>query len=363
MASCIRQPTAFCSEVLVTDHDVIVAGAGPAGSSLAIQLARQGRSVLLLDRSSFPREKACGEGVMPAGVAVLERLCIAIEGAAFYGVRYRHGSRMATGRFPGNAHGIGVRRSRLDTALLEAARAERNVEILTNTPVDAPLRKGSAVVGLIAGGRDFRAPLIVVADGANSRLRHKLGWDASGPSRRFGIRRHYRATAPAEPWVEVYLAPGCETYVTHLPDREVLVATLGDSRCPVRPEFRDLEPLDAPLGAAPLSVRASRRFDTGCVLLGDAAGSCDPITGGGISQALLSSELLAQRLAVEFPPSIETLANFDCARERMLLSYRRLTSGVLALAARPRLFDPVLAVLNHSPALFSRLLAVAGGTA
>ncbi len=209
--------------------------------------------------------------------------------------------------------------------------AEPNVEVLTNTPVDAPLLKG---IGVIAGDQEFHAPLVVAADGANSLLRHKLGWDDSRPSRRFGIRRHYRANGPAEPWVDVYLAPDRETYVTHLPDREILVATLGDSRCELPQGLRDLEPLDVPLGAAPLSVRANRRFALGCVLLGDAAGSCDPITGGGISQALLSSELLAQHLAINFPPSIETLAAFDRARERMLAGYRWLTAGVLALAAR-----------------------------
>ena len=347
----------------MTGHDVIIAGAGPAGSSLAVQLARQGRTVLLLDRSAFPREKACGEGVMPAGVAVLERLGVAVEGAPFFGVRYHHGSRVATGRFPGNAHGIGVRRARLDTALLEAARAERNVEIQTGVAVDAPVLRGSAIIGVAAGDRKFRAPLLVAADGANSRLRHKLGWDDPRPSRRFGVRRHYRALAPAEPWVDVYLGHGCETYVTRLPDREILIGTLGNSRCPLPAEFRDLEPIDTLRGAAPLAVRARRRFSDGCVLLGDAAGSCDPITGGGISQALLASELLAQHLATDFPPSIETLARFDQARERMLTNYRRLTSGLLAITTRPRLFDPVLTILNYSPALFSRLMAVAGGTA
>jgi flavin-dependent dehydrogenase len=253
---------------------------------------------------------------------------------------------------------VGIRRCQLDAALLEAARAESNVEIRTGTPVSRPLPNG-----VIAADQEFRAPLVIAADGANSLIRHKLGWDSSGPARRFGIRRHYRANTPPEPWVDVFLAPDCETYATHLPGNEILVATLGNSRCELPAAFRNLEPLDAPLGAAPLSVRASRRFDSGIVLLGDAAGSCDPITGGGISQALLSSELLAKHLATEFPPTMETLARFDSARERMLLSYRRLTSGVLALAARPKLFDPVLSVLNHSPALFSRLLAMAGGTA
>jgi flavin-dependent dehydrogenase len=347
----------------MTQHDVIIAGAGPAGSSLAIHLARQGRSVLLLDRCEFPREKACGEGVMPAGVAALRRLGIVMDGAAFFGVRYHHGASVASGRFPGAAHGLGIRRSLLDLTLLEAARAQPNVEVRTGLPVDAPLTSGDRICGVSAGGVAHHAALLVAADGANSLLRHKLGWDASRATRRFGIRRHYRAPAGVEPWVDVYLEAGHETYAAPLPNQELLIATLGDSKSDLPEPLRHLEPLDAPLGAAPLVVRARQRYGPGCVLIGDAAGNCDPITGGGISQALLSSELLAAHLAPAFPPALETLAAFDTARERMLAGYRRLTSGVLALAERPRLFAPALALLDRSPRLFSRLLAVAGGAA
>jgi 2-polyprenyl-6-methoxyphenol hydroxylase-like FAD-dependent oxidoreductase len=91
------------------------------------------------------------------------------------------------------------------------------------------------------------------------------------------------------------------------------------------------------------------------VLLGDAAGNCDPITGGGITQALLSAQLLCTH--------IDSLQEFDRAREAMLASYRRLTAGVLALADHPSLLRPALSVLHHTPWLFSRLLAAAGGTA
>src|SRR5713101_4431980 len=72
--------------------DLLIAGAGIAGSALAIHLARRGHSVVLLERSRFPREKPCGEGLMPAGVAALERLGIdtAGLGAEFYGIRYHY---------------------------------------------------------------------------------------------------------------------------------------------------------------------------------------------------------------------------------------------------------------------------------
>src|SRR5215471_8789653 len=73
--------------------DVLIVGGGIAGSALAILLGRQGLSVELFERGRFPKEKACGEGLMPAGVGVLERLGVAeaVGGAPFYGVRYHFG--------------------------------------------------------------------------------------------------------------------------------------------------------------------------------------------------------------------------------------------------------------------------------
>lgn len=336
--------------------DVIIVGAGPAGSALAIHLARQGRQVLLLDRAEFPREKACGEGLMPAGVAALSRLGIAVHGAPFYGVRYRYAGRTAQGEFPRGLHGLGVRRFHLDATLMDAARAEPNVLVKTSTHVQGPLHDENGVVGILADGREYRAPLTIAADGANSVLRHRLGWDASQRSKRHGFRRHYRATSPTPEWVDVRLAPEQETYTTPLPDGEMLVASLGTSHI----EPMGLEPLDAPLGAAPLQVRARTRHCQGCVLLGDAAGNCDPITGGGIAQALLSAELLARHLRA-WPPTAETLGRFDLEREAMLASYRRLTSAVLALNAHPAFWHPALFALDRSPWLFSKLLGIAGG--
>ncbi|MEI9811843.1 MAG: NAD(P)/FAD-dependent oxidoreductase [Acidobacteriota bacterium] len=341
--------------------DVVIAGAGIAGSALAISLARQGRQIVLLDRARFPREKACGEGLMPAGVDALERLGVPIRGEPFYGIRYHHGGRVATGEFPQHRHGLGVRRWFLDAALLEAARSEPNVDVITEALVEAPLFEHDHVCGVRADGIEYRAPLVIAADGANSILRHNLGWDTSRSSRRHALRRHYRVPHRQQPFVDAYLFPDQETYVTPLPDNQVMVATLGDSPREVPAEWFIHEAIDAPIGASPLVVRATQRVAPGIALLGDAAGNCDPITGGGMAQALLSSELLAAHLRNEFPPSLETLRAFDRDREAMLASYRRLTAGVLALSQHPALFGPALRFLQRTPRVFSYLVGVAGG--
>src|SRR3954469_14821691 len=108
--------------------DVLIVGAGPSGSAAAIGLARTGRRVLLIDKSEFPREKACGEGVMPAGVDALKRLGIAVDGAPFRGIRYHYDGSYLQGEFPNAQRGMGIRRWLLDAALFSAAKREPNVE-------------------------------------------------------------------------------------------------------------------------------------------------------------------------------------------------------------------------------------------
>jgi len=330
--------------------DVIIAGAGPAGSALAIHLARQGREVLLLDRSTFPREKPCGEGLMPAGVEALRRLGVSVRGKPFAGVTYHAAGKTVPGTFPDRATGLGIRRHHLDHALVEEARASG--AHVVQAMVEAPLMENGAVIGVRASGVDHHAKLTVAADGANSVLRHKLGWDASTKSHRYALRQHFR-TAKTFDRVHVYLERDHETYVTPLPDDEVLVAVLRDKPGANSIRF-DGDPIDTPLGASPLSVRATRRHCPGCVLLGDAAGNCDPITGGGMSQALIAAEMLASRL--------DDLEAFDREREHMLTNYRRLTAATLTLSRHPAFIPPALSLLNAWPGLFTHLLGVAGGT-
>src|SRR5262245_43907258 len=203
--------------------DVLIAGSGIAGSALAVLLGRAGLQVELFERGVFPREKACGEGLMPAGVGVLERhgLAEVVGGAPFYGVRYYAGALAAEGRFPTiaglPAAGRGQRRCRLDHALFAAAASTPGVAATMAARVEAPLQEGGRIVGLVVQGQQRRAPLVVAADGLRSPLRHQLGLDGPPPRhRRVGLRTHYRL-APGQnqpPWVEVFLGRGHELYVT-----------------------------------------------------------------------------------------------------------------------------------------------------
>jgi flavin-dependent dehydrogenase len=365
--------------------DVVIVGGGIAGSALAILLGRQGLEVELYERSSFPREKPCGEGLMPAGVAVLERLGAPASGAPFEGVRYHFGAMAcAVGRFPVveglPTSGLGIRRKHLDAALFRRACRCPGVRGVCGLGVEGPLVEGGRVTGVIAGGVARRARLVAAADGLHSTIRNRLGLTMASQHERFGVRAHFRLAAgrPVADWVDVYLGAGHEVYVTPLPEGELLVAMLAGSEWygkPTRIAFREAigshpdlaarlegaEQISELAGASPLEGSTRARILPGLVLLGDAAGFVDPITGGGMTQALLSAELLAQHLERQFPPDLEALRRYDRERERMLRDYRLLTRGLLGLTRRPWLAACAMRCLRAKPGLFSHLVGVSAG--
>jgi flavin-dependent dehydrogenase len=367
--------------------DVLIAGGGIAGSSLAVMLGRAGLAVELFERGLFPKEKPCGEGLMPAGVGVLQRydLADALGGEPFYGIRYYAGALMAEGRFPlvagRPAAGRGQRRYYLERAVFGAAAATRGVTAQTGVRVAAPLVEAGRVVGLAVEGEQRRAPLTVVADGLHSRLRRLLELDGPPPRRRrVGLRTHYRL-APGQvqpPWVEVFLGRGYELYVTPLPRGEILVAGLAEQeavggaaaasmrrwlaeQAPLSARLEGAEQISSLIGMAPLSSQARAGVMRGAVLLGDAAGFLDPITGGGMAQALLTAELLAGYITRRLGSGDAWLWAFEHARRALLRDYQILTRMVLGLSAHPRLARGALRLLRATPALFTHLIGVSGG--
>jgi flavin-dependent dehydrogenase len=366
--------------------DVVIAGGGIAGSALAIFLGRRGFEVEIFERAQFPREKTCGEGMMPAGVAVLERLGLAeaIGGTEFCGVRYHFGRSIAEGRFPQEAGkpatGRGQRRKHLDHVLLQEAARTSGVRVHTGVCVEGLLWEKGRVAGLLVGGKAERGRLVVAADGAHSRLRHALGLDVAPRRKRIGLRAHFRLAQGQEhsPWVEVFVSRGYELYITPLPERELLVAALADAEALEPPAERSFEKwrrahpglaarLDeaeqiSPLAmTSPLSGRARSGVAPGVVLLGDAAGFVDPITGGGMTQALLAAELLAGHTAARLGADEAWLLEFERERRAMLRDYFALTELVLRLSKYPRLCEGVFAALAHVPPVFSHFIGVAAG--
>jgi menaquinone-9 beta-reductase len=367
--------------------DVLIAGAGIAGSTLAILLGRAGFSVDLFERSTFPREKPCGEGIMPPGVEVLDRLGVrdAVGGAPFAGVRYLVGGVVAEARFPRMAGrestGLGQRRLRFDQALFDEAGATRGVSAYAGCAAESVAIEAGRVRGLFVKHELQRARLIVVADGLGSPLRHQLGLDGRPPRRvRAGLRAHFRLPTGSvqPPWVEVYLGRGYEFYVTPLPDGEVLVAALAEraamragadasfagwlAQQPALSErLNGARRLNAYLGRSPLASPARAGVLPGGVLLGDAAGYLDPITGGGITQALLSAELLANFMPRILSDEEPWLTRFDRERRALLRDYELVTRAVLGISRYEWTSKAAVRLMRASPPLFSHLLGVAAG--
>ena len=223
------------------DADVIVVGAGIAGAATAIALGRRGRSVLLLNRAGFPRDKPCGEGLMPNGVDVLAKLGVLSDlrpdqARRIDGVRYSLASgESAAAGFPATARGVestalGIRRLVLDTALLERAAATPGVQILTRCRVNA-IRFEPDRVQVGAGNAVFRSRTVVGADGLHSAVRTMLGWGAAG--RGCATASSVTSAAAGRPCrrgSRSCLAGAMEAYVTPLAGRRGAGRAAGRAR-------------------------------------------------------------------------------------------------------------------------------------
>lgn len=356
--------------------DVAVVGAGPAGLAVAIGAAQYGLSVLVLERHASLPDKACGEGLMPPGLAALDALgALALVPAAargpIEGIRYvQEDGAVAEGRLPGRG-GCAIRR----TALVEAL-ARRAID----AGVDLRFQHGVRVhtwlpdgVRLDTDHGPLEAALLVAADGLASPIRIREGLDAGLPRRRrYGLRQHF-FRAPWTRFVEVHLSAGCEAYVTPTADDQVGVAMLwedGDlGNEPRMPELiarfprlaealAGCAPASSPRGAGPLARHARAVVGDRLALVGDAAGYVDAITGEGLSVSLVAAHALATCLpavlaadgdARAFAPYAHTFA-------RLFRRYRWTTETLLALARRPALRRLVVRALARSPRAFEAVL-------
>lgn len=335
--------------------DVLVAGGGPAGLATAIHAALLGLEAVVVEPRTGPVDKACGEGLMPAGVAALAAMGVTVPGRALHGIDYldhRGGVRAAFGHAPG----LGARRVALHEALQERA-AGLGVKTVTGRVTDVVQdRDGVEAAGL-------RARWLVAADGLHSPLRRSLGLDAPpGGVRRYGLRRHYRV-APWTDFVEVHWSRRGEAYVTPVGDELVGVAILSAARRPYDELLADFGGLAGRLrgpavtavrGAGPFRQRARARRAGRVLLVGDAAGYVDALTGEGVSLAVRSAEVLARCLAEDRPEE------YEGAWRRLSRTHRVLTGALARVAGRPGTARLVVPAARRLPGVFAsivRLLA------
>ena len=319
--------------------DLLVAGAGPAGLATALYAARAGLQVTVLDPRRDPIDKACGEGLMPGAVRALGDLGVPLAGRAFRGIRYLDGRRTATAFFPDGA-GLGVRR----TVLQEAMRARAtDLGVRFEAVATTDVRQDDDAV--IADGR--RARYLVAADGLHSPIRRALGLERKprGPMR-WGLRQHF-SIPPWTSLVEVHWATHSEAYVTPISADQIGVAVLSSTRAPFAEQLRafpaildrlhDAEVASTVRGAGTLRQRTSRRTSGRVLLVGDASGYVDALTGEGIAVSLACARSAAAAIVADRPLDYEKAWARDTRRYRVitetLLTTRRFAGRAIVPAA------------------------------
>ncbi len=360
----------------------LVVGGGPAGSVTALLLARAGRPVVLIDRRSFPRAKPCGECANPGTVEHLRTLDLAelvelqrpgrLEGWELRGPR----GRTWRVRFPDDVRTWTVDRTSFDHALLEAA-AVAGADVRTGVTFEglASLDEAGGRARVRAGGStsSVRFGRLVGADGLHSRVRAELHLDAVGATRKAGVALHVRGVDRPPGWGALDLDRDLTIGLSPLDpegDRWTLVVvTRGGVRPPTGarqaivaatrrlPGVATATAASDVLGCGPFDRPVERPWRPGAVLVGDAAGYFDPVTGQGIGRAIGSARLAADALlAGGGPRDLAVYARRLRAARRGGVRVQRLIDAALR---RPALLARLLPALHRSGAL-SDLVAVTG---
>lgn len=348
------------------DADVIVVGAGPAGSATAHYLARAGLDVLLLEKATFPREKVCGDGLTPRAVAELITMGVPIRQEDGWirnrGLRTIGGGHTIQLEWPELAaypsYGLARSRMNLDTTLAHHARdnGARLVEAMT---VTGPVRseRTGRIVGVTArptaqardagAERTYRARVVVAADGVSARLATQMGV-AKRDDRPMGVavRTYFRSARHDDEWMESHLelwdgVPGASNllpgygWIFALGDGTVNVGlgSVSSTARATRLDYKDLfarwlahapaewgftpeNQVGGLRGAAlPMAFNRTPHYSDGLVLVGDAGGMVSPFNGEGIAYGMQAGRLAAEAIA-------QALARAsDHSRERALSTY------------------------------------------
>lgn len=328
--------------------DVVVVGGGPVGLAAALYAHRAGLEVTVYEPRAGAIDKACGEGLMPGAVSALADLGVDPVGQSLRGIRYVAGDASADARFR-HGPGRGVRRTTLHDAL---AAAVESVGISVVPRSVGEVRQDGG--GVRVDGATAR--YLIAADGLHSPVRRMLGMDAPvHGARRYGLRCH----AEVAPWtdhVEVHWADAVEAYLTPVGPRLVGVAMLTSRRASFDELLTGFPVIRARLagsamsrvrGAGPLRQRSVRRVSGRVLLVGDASGYVDALTGEGIALGLAQARAAVAAIAAGRPSSYER------SWQRATWRYRLLTASLLGASRLPPVRRSIVPAAARLPRVFS----------
>jgi menaquinone-9 beta-reductase len=320
-------------------YDVIIIGAGPAGSAVSALLAREGMRALLLEKSRFPREKVCGEFITPDCLNVFDRLGVreqmfdagakVVDRWTLFAPDGRGVAVPMEWIADGHRHAIGISRARMDLILLECAR-RAGVEAREGFHVSPRLLRENGTI-FIEGKADgetverFSAPLVIDASGRNGVFSNQIARRTSllGGSRLFGCKVHLRAVEGMRGIGELFFYRDgyggmCDVendrsnlcFITTEAtlreargDREKLLDLTMRSNPAARRRLRDAVIDGEWVGTGPITY-GRRRPIPGVISIGDAGAFIDPFTGSGILLALRNAELAAEIIREAFSEGV-----------------------------------------------------------
>ena len=365
------------------DADVAVVGAGPAGTAAALFAARRGYRVIVFDKQAFPRDKPCGEGLMPGGRPVLRELGLEdaiVSGGAppLQGIQFGlAGQQPVAVPFPehgGEQAGLGIRRLAFDARLVDALGHHAQIEFCPQTEARDIRASDGGIASVITATGEVRARIVAVADGLRSPFRHRLGWTVGPrPPHRYGVVAHWTMDAPVDPWVRITFDDGLEVYEGPVAGNQRMVALLcyqdrmrefggrlearyREVARALRPALRDAELVGAVSAVGPFWYRATTVAQGGVFLIGDAASFTDPITGEGVAAGLRQARAFGAALE-----SVKPERTYRQAHRRLTNDPRRVAALFLRLSRTPALVERAMRSHQRAPQTLPTLLGIGFG--
>ena len=365
------------------DAGVAVVGAGPAGAAAALFAARRGHRVIIFDKQDFPRDKPCGEGLMPSGRPALRELGLE-DDVVFGGAPSLQGIQFGLPDQPpvkvpfpehgGERAGLGIRRLDFDARLADALDHHSAIQFCPRTEVRDVRIKADEMATVITAAGEVRTRFVAVADGLRSKVRHRLGRTVGPrPPYRYGVVGHWKMEGPVDPWVRISFDHGLELYEGPVPGNQRMVALLCyQDRMPefggrlearyreivlaLRPGLANADLADSVSAVGPFWYRASTVAQGGVFLIGDAAGFTDPITGEGVAAGLRQGRAFAAALDT---PNAERA--YRQAHRRLTKDPRRVAALLLRLSRTPALVERAMRSHERAPQTLPKLLGIGFG--